>query len=53
MVAGIAEDLGFEPVDAGPLSIAFEVEQAAALWIGISARDGFGRNTALSLNRRP
>ena len=52
LVAGIAEDLGFEPVDAGPLSIAFEVEQAAALWIGISARDGFGRNTALSLTRR-
>ena len=52
VTAGIAETLGFEPVDAGPLSMAFAVEQAAALWIGISVRDGFGRDTALSLTRR-
>ena len=52
LVASIANDLGFEPVDAGPLSMAFEVEQAAALWIGISVRNHFGRNTALSLTRR-
>ena len=50
---GLASDLGFEALDAGPLSMAYAIEQAAALWIGISARDGFGRNTALSLTRRP
>lgn len=53
VVMRLADDLGFEGVDAGGLDNAFAIEQAAALWIGIAARDGFGKRVALSLTRRP
>jgi predicted dinucleotide-binding enzyme len=51
-VMGLAEELGFEALDAGGLENAFAIEQAAALWIGIAARDGFGKRAALSVTRR-
>lgn len=52
-VAGrLAADLGFEPVDAGPLSAAYLLEHAAMLWIHLAYGKGMGRNIAFRLMRR-
>jgi predicted dinucleotide-binding enzyme len=47
----LAEDLGFEPVDAGPLSRAHELEHLAVLWISLSM-GALGRNFAFQVVRR-
>jgi predicted dinucleotide-binding enzyme len=52
-VAGqLAADLGFEPVDAGPLSAAYLLEHFAMLWIHLAYGAGLGRNIAFKLMRR-
>jgi hypothetical protein len=50
-VLRLAEDLGFEAVDAGKLSVARLLEPLAALWIQLALVQGLGRNIAFSLLR--
>ena len=50
-VMGLASDLGFEPVDAGPLRQARLLEQFALLWISLAV-GGQGRGIAFRLMRR-
>lgn len=50
--ARLAEDLGFEAVDAGPLSAASLLENLAMLWIHLAYRGGLGRDFAFRLVRR-
>jgi predicted dinucleotide-binding enzyme len=52
VAAQIAADLGFEPVDAGPLSAAYLLEHFAMLWIHLAYGAGMGRNIAFKLMRR-
>jgi 8-hydroxy-5-deazaflavin:NADPH oxidoreductase len=52
VAAKLAADLGFEPVDAGPLSAAYLLEHAAMLWIHLAYGKGMGRNIAFRLMRR-
>ena len=52
MAARLAGDLGFEPVDAGPLSAAWLLEHFAMLWIHLAYGAGMGRNIAFQLMRR-
>ena len=49
---GLADDLGFEPVDAGPLSQARLLEPLALLWITMAVKYGFSVNFAFKLMRR-
>ena len=51
VVASLAEELGFEVVDAGPLSSAGMLESLARLWVSL-ARGGLGRGIAFKLLRR-
>lgn len=50
--ASLAADLGFDPVDAGPLSAARLLEPLAMLWISLAYRQGMGREVAFRLMRR-
>jgi 8-hydroxy-5-deazaflavin:NADPH oxidoreductase len=52
MVLGLAGDLGFNAVDAGPLGNAIHVEHLAALWIWLATRGGRGRDIAFALLER-
>lgn len=51
-VARLAEDLGFEAVDAGPLRNARLLEPFAMLWIYLAIKQGLGPNIAFKLLRR-
>lgn len=51
-VAGLAGDLGFEPVHLGDLSTAGHAEAAARLWIHLATASGYGRGFAIGLLRR-
>jgi len=51
-VLALAGELGFEPVDAGPLSMARELEPLALLWIKLAYGQGLGRNIAFKLLKR-
>jgi 8-hydroxy-5-deazaflavin:NADPH oxidoreductase len=51
-VAALAEDLGFEAVDAGPLRTARLLEPFAMLWIDLAVKQGLGPNIAFKLLRR-
>lgn len=51
-VLGLAQELGFDPVDAGPLSMARELEPLAMLWIKLAYVQGLGRNIAFKLLKR-
>lgn len=50
--AGLADDLGFDPVDAGPLREARTLEPLALLWIHLALKQGLGVNIAFRLMRR-
>jgi 8-hydroxy-5-deazaflavin:NADPH oxidoreductase len=52
IVAGLAGELGFEVVDAGPLPVARNLEALALVWIRLAMGQGFGRNIAFKLVRR-
>jgi hypothetical protein len=51
-VAGLAEALGFEAADAGPLAAAFHLENLALLWIHLARQPAYGRDIAFRLLRR-
>jgi hypothetical protein len=52
VVMGLAADIGFEPVDAGPLREARLLEPLALLWIRLSLAHGLGRDWAFRVARR-
>jgi 8-hydroxy-5-deazaflavin:NADPH oxidoreductase len=47
VVAGLAEELGFEALDAGPLSSAAALEATARAWVGLTK--AIGRNFAFRI----
>ena len=51
--ARLAEQIGFEAVDAGPLSHARLLEPMAVLWIYLAHAQGMGTGIAFQLLRRP
>jgi len=51
-VSALLADLGFEPVDAGPLINARLLEPYGMLWIDLAAKRGQGRDIAFALMRR-
>jgi predicted dinucleotide-binding enzyme len=52
VVITLAEQLGFEGLDAGPLTQARLLEPLALLWISLALRHGFGREIGFELLRR-
>jgi predicted dinucleotide-binding enzyme/predicted ester cyclase len=52
VVLALAAEAGFDPVDAGPLAVAAQLEHAALLWIGLAYRQGLGDGIALRLVSR-
>ena len=48
----LARDLGFEPIDAGPLAMARYTEPFAMLWIKLALVQGLGRRFAFWLLQR-
>jgi 8-hydroxy-5-deazaflavin:NADPH oxidoreductase len=52
VVLQLASDIGFEPIDAGGLSIARLLEPVAMLWIHLALRQGLGRDFAFGLLQR-
>jgi 8-hydroxy-5-deazaflavin:NADPH oxidoreductase len=51
IVMGLAEELGFEPVDAGPLKRARLLEPLALLWTTLAHAEGLGTGIAFRLLR--
>lgn len=52
IAAGLAHDIGFHPVDAGPLSNARLLEPLSMLWIWLAIHGGQGRDIAFQLVKR-
>ena len=52
VVADLARQLGFEPVDVGPLRSARYLEAVAMLWIDMAVLQGFGTNFGFRLVKR-
>ena len=52
VVADLARQLGFEPVDVGPLRSARYLEAVAMLWIDMAVLQGFGTNFGFRVARR-
>ncbi len=52
VVAKLIDELGMEPVDAGPLSNSRYLEATAMLYIHLAVRGGWGGNCALKMLRR-
>lgn len=53
IAAQLASDLGFDPLDVGPLAMARQLEHLAVLWIRLCHHQGFGPDVAIKLLRRP
>jgi predicted dinucleotide-binding enzyme len=51
-VAALAEQIGFEPADAGPLTAARLLEPLAMLWIHLAFAQGWGTGFGLRVVRR-
>jgi NADPH-dependent F420 reductase len=51
-VKSLIAEIGFEPVDAGPLSNARHLESLAMLYIHLAVRGGWGSNCAFLMARR-
>jgi predicted dinucleotide-binding enzyme len=51
-IVALADLLGFDGVDAGPLAVARYLEPFAMTWIHLAYRQGFGRQFAFSMMRR-
>lgn len=51
-VSSLAQDLGFDVIDAGPLRNARLLEHLAALWIHLAMVGGHGRDIAFKLLKR-
>jgi predicted dinucleotide-binding enzyme len=52
VTAGLAQELGFEPCDCGPLTVARYLEPMAGLWVQLAYREGLGKDIAFKLLRR-
>jgi predicted dinucleotide-binding enzyme len=52
LVAGLADDLGFEAIGAGGLEVARHLEALAGLWVHLAFRVGLGRQFAFAILRR-
>jgi len=52
VVMGLARDIGFEPIDAGPLRIARLLEPFAMLWIDQARNRGAGQDFAFAVVRK-
>jgi predicted dinucleotide-binding enzyme len=52
LVASLIDELGFQPLDAGPLTQARVLEQFALLWISLAIKNGYGREIAFQLLQR-
>jgi len=52
LVLNLVSAIGFEAVDAGPLSAARLLEPLALLWIKLAMKAGFGRDFAFALIRK-
>ena len=52
VVADLARQLGFEPVDVGPLRSARYLEAVAMLWIDMAVLQGFGTNFGVRVVKR-
>lgn len=52
IAAGLASDLGFAPVDVGPLTNARALEPQAMLWIWLAYLGGLGQNFAFQIVKR-
>lgn len=50
--AVLAKDIGFDPVDAGPLANARSLEPMCMLWVWLAVKGGFGRDFAFQLIKR-
>jgi hypothetical protein len=48
----LASDIGFEPIDAGPLANARLLEPLAMLWVWLALKGGMGREFAFQLLKR-
>jgi predicted dinucleotide-binding enzyme len=53
VAAGLARDIGFEPVDLGPLRAARLLEPFALVWITLAFGGGLGMDFVLNVVRRP
>jgi predicted dinucleotide-binding enzyme len=53
VAASLARDLGFDPVDLGPLASARLLEPLALTWIWLAHRQKLGRDFVLQVVRRP
>ena len=51
-VMGLAADIGFDPIDAGPLRNARLLEPLAMLWIDQAMSRGAGQDFAFALVRK-
>ena len=52
VAAGLASDIGFDPVDAGPLSNAHLLEAVAMTWVWLAVKGGTGRDFAFQILKR-
>ena len=52
IAAGLASDLGFEPVDTGGLNQSHVLETLGLLWVSLAYKQGMGPNIAFKLMRR-
>jgi 8-hydroxy-5-deazaflavin:NADPH oxidoreductase len=52
VVQDLAEQMGFEVIDAGDLAISAHLEALAAFWVHLAYRTSQGRNVAFKLLRR-
>jgi predicted dinucleotide-binding enzyme len=52
IAAQLAKDLGFDPIDAGPLTQSRLLEPLALLWITLAIKQGLGMDFAFKLMRR-
>jgi predicted dinucleotide-binding enzyme len=52
MVGQLVADVGFEPVDAGPLSVSRYLEPMAMLYIHLAIRQGWGSHCAFKIMKR-
>jgi predicted dinucleotide-binding enzyme len=52
VASDLARQIGFEPVNAGPLAIARLLEPMALLWINLALIQGYGTRIAFRLERK-